>query len=108
MHRANADISGSDHVELQPWLAASDLPVPEGIREPRLNLGGIDGGSIDSQRVSTGQRADIIKAMDVVGMGVGYEHGIEARQTDAQALQPEFGAGIDQYALVAIAFDKYR
>jgi hypothetical protein len=56
---------------------------------------------------SMGQRTDIVKAVHVVGVGVGYKDGVQPGHTGTNRLEPELGACVyeDNVAAVALYYD---
>ena len=52
------------------------------------------------------QGPHVVEAVDVVGVGVGEEQGVEARDARAQGLEAEFGPGVDDDLWRPFGFDR--
>ena len=86
---------GIDNVHLDIWFSAAFLSLSEDVRKTFLKLihGWLIG--VDGKGRVVGKRPDVIQAMDVIGMRVSKEQGIQMIYPRSNRLQPELRSGVD-------------
>ena len=92
-----ADLEGTG----DDFWGGSDVTWPaifaiEGEFENALEIGHGFWGGVDGEIfAAVAEGAEVIEAHDVIGMGVGEDHGVEAAEAFAEGLGAEIGAGVD-------------
>ena len=92
-----ADLEGAS----DEFWGGADVTWPaifaiEGEFENALEIGHGFWGGVDGEIfAAVAEGAEVIEAHDVIGMGVGEDHGVEAAEAFAEGLGAEIGAGVD-------------
>ncbi len=95
---------GGEQVQLDAGAGGVAIDGAEGVVEDAADDGG--GGLVGKERevcgVFEGEGAKVVHAEDMVGVVVGVEDGVDAREVLAEGLRVEVWAGIDQHSMGAV------